>query len=484
MEEVMQPLPIISAEGVKVLDQKESLPAEVAEEEQVESLKESLSNLSVGAETRSRPQPLEPTKSSPQNTAARRPVGKSHIWASSKGRHIAERCFLCHHTFKLSSVDIVKKCRLCRFRAHQECVLSFSDSKGCIRPHELLIYDKDHLDSRTPLIVFINPKSGAQAGNKLYNKFCNLLGNGQVFDLSKGGPEPGLKKYFEVKNLRVLVAGGDGTVSWVLESITKMQFACDPPVAILPLGTGNDLARQFGWGGGYDTEKLLPILLQIAKSKIARLDRWRVNFLRDRGMEGEDEPRIKIMNNYLSIGTDADIACGFHERRTTSPHLFTSRLVNKMWYTYEGTKVLTKAAPKLRDLIDLEIDGERYELQPDLEGLMILNLQNYAGGQNLWGDIKNADVVRLRKRPTQARSDDGLLEIVGVRGLIDVGTAVSGLHKPRKIGQALAVQITFKKVKNHPTVSVQIDGEPWREPTPFTMKICILDQTNVLCKTS
>ena len=46
------------------------------------------------------------------------------------------------------------------------------------------------------------------------------------------------------------VAGGDGTVGWVLSSVRALRdlsATSIPPVGIIPLGTGNDLSRSFGW---------------------------------------------------------------------------------------------------------------------------------------------------------------------------------------------------------------------------------------------
>ena len=68
----------------------------------------------------------------------------------------------------------------------------------------------------------------------------------QVFDITEGGPGLALSLFQNVVNLRILVCGGDGTVGWVLSEIDKLNFIHSPPVAILPLGTGNDLGRWVG----------------------------------------------------------------------------------------------------------------------------------------------------------------------------------------------------------------------------------------------
>ena len=56
--------------------------------------------------------------------------------------------------------------------------------------------------------------------------------------------------------MRILAAGGDGTVSWVLgadgiESLPDNISRSQVPVSVLPLGTGNDLAKSLGWTTKY-----------------------------------------------------------------------------------------------------------------------------------------------------------------------------------------------------------------------------------------
>lgn len=40
------------------------------------------------------------------------------------------------------------------------------------------------------------------------------------------------------ERLRILVAGGDGTITWVLTAIKELGLQPAPAVAIIPLGTG------------------------------------------------------------------------------------------------------------------------------------------------------------------------------------------------------------------------------------------------------
>lgn len=70
---------------------------------------------------------------------------------------------------------------------------------------------KPHLDL---IIAFVNPKSGGQKGRIVFERLLNYLQKDNVFDLTKGGPMPGLEKHKHKKDLRIIACGGDGTVGW------------------------------------------------------------------------------------------------------------------------------------------------------------------------------------------------------------------------------------------------------------------------------
>jgi hypothetical protein len=98
------------------------------------------------------------------------------------------------------------------------------------------------------------------------------------------------------------------------------------------------------------------------------------------------QPQISSMNNYFGIGVDAQIAHDFHKAREAAPHLFYSRLVNKLWYASGGVRqFVTRKFRNFPDQVEVYVDGSPVPLvlPEGLEGIIILNIGSFGGGSDL-----------------------------------------------------------------------------------------------------
>lgn len=94
-------------------------------------------------------------------------------------------------------------------------------------------------------------------------------------------------------------------MAWVLDAIERENFESPPPVAILPLGTGNDLSRVLQWGGGLSSVEgqggLAALLHEIDHAAVTMLDRWNVCITEEIEDPTQQIKQVKFMTNYLGM---------------------------------------------------------------------------------------------------------------------------------------------------------------------------------------
>ncbi|PCJ56624.1 MAG: hypothetical protein COA79_18325 [Planctomycetota bacterium] len=233
---------------------------------------------------------------------------------------------------------------------------------------------------RTSKIIFvINKKSGSSflidkllldLTDFIKKKYINI----EVVEIGLQEIES-LEKYcsqFDEKSVLFVACGGDGTVTYLAESIYKSTI--ENYLTVIPFGTGNDFSREIGT---HDIKNNIEALAKCFlgdddHNMFCEIPLWSFN--------------QKVFLNYLSIGYDAQVASDFDRYRSSLPAFFNRPFFNKCIYGISG--FFNTLAGIKKDSIELKLHEKIVSLGK-LKLLIVSNINSYAGGYRL-GDEKVA----------------------------------------------------------------------------------------------
>jgi diacylglycerol kinase (ATP) len=311
--------------------------------------------------------------------------------------------------------------------------------------------------------ALVNLRSGGRnAATYVLRKLRERLGEEHVFELFSTGDaerdQAALELFISKTSPQFfIVAGGDGTISYVMDEVKKLQSKNLLPhdngiIAPFPLGTGNDLSFTLGFGSGFARwivlggVRLRRLLSTYDTASITKVDRWSLQVsMTTARQQPQHAEHSYILNNYFSIGFDAAVANRLNHFRKQHPHLFVTRPIVKLWYAvFAAIALLTEK--KIGATIVLSIDGQRVTVPRSAKSVAVCNMLSYAGGSVAW-DSSARDCYAT---PSIC---DGKVEVVCFNGIWHLAFVRLGWRYGTKLGQGHRVSI---ETACH---SCQFDGE-------------------------
>ncbi|MCB0332368.1 MAG: hypothetical protein KDD55_02645 [Bdellovibrionales bacterium] len=215
---------------------------------------------------------------------------------------------------------------------------------------------------------FVNPRSGGKRGELLIRRIQALSSSPHftcdVVEIDFRFLEQQIKNALSYD--RILIAGGDGTVSAFLPCLVASKL----PIVLLPLGTGNDLARELALlhiGTPSSPREWFSFYLS---SPVKEVTVWMGKF--------ESEPSPFYFINYLSFGYDGEVLCHFEVLRGRFSEI--SRIFgkhgNRFLYLIAGLQALFH--PRLQNLTLTSPQQGVVEL-PKLRSLLFSNIRSVMG---------------------------------------------------------------------------------------------------------
>lgn len=288
----------------------------------------------------------------------------------------------------------------------------------------------------------INPISGGGQGKIIYDYLPEIM-QSMNFKESEWKAE-----FTDIKNLdaqicnvlndteTLIAVGGDGTVSAVLSAMISFERKKSVTIGLIPLGTGNDLARVLNLYKPYVDKGLLFLVRRLLLARASLFDIWKVN------------GKIALAN-YFSGGIDARIAHDFNKDRATGAFKSKSVIANKLHYVkrfFADRKYRLKSG-ELEYIT--ENDVSEYKNLAGTRTVIVGNIPSFASGANPFYKSNMADK---------------LLEIVCVPNMVKFLLAIAigsvpilgNFIKRHFVVTLKAKSITLKFSENE---FLQLDGE-------------------------
>lgn len=227
---------------------------------------------------------------------------------------------------------------------------------------------------------------------------------------------------------RIVVAGGDGTLSEVVTGLLAADLAGYAEIGVLPLGTAADFARSLGVPRGLDRA-----IACLVAGRLRPIDAGRVTY---RSVQGDE--RTSYYVNVASFGASA-LTCRMLER---SPRLFGGRL-SFLFGTLRAILRYRSASVTIR------VDGALVHDAP-------LTFAAAANGRCFGAGMQPAPDARL---------DDGLFDVVVVSDLSAAERLIRlpGIYRGAHLTHAAAALHRGAVVEAAATpgaVPLELDGEP------------------------
>lgn len=296
------------------------------------------------------------------------------------------------------------------------------------------------------------------------------------------------KAYFlTARNPIIIIGGGDGTICWALSKVIKVVEKYNlryPQFTILPLGSGNDLSRETGWG--YEpvnanskecSNYLRELNSLVFKNSIQLIDRWKINWEfvdeEDKFLTGTQTDTLpEHFICYMGVGMDAQIAYKLGFKRLNSAN------GNFLMHGLFGAQEIFQPSPCLGNIVSARVPNSDEGTYPDeplsfsssYRCIKLLNISSCEGGCNMWGngDSKPFDPCQICTVP---RCDDRCLELIGTRSIYQHLFCRMNLHRAERITQIKDSIIWELREATH----VQADGEAFYV-SPCTIKMSHCDQ--------